>query len=209
MDNVERAQSELQEIAPPTPEIEKPKSLDDVIAGLRGFGLEDFEEILTVKSGSHILQLKISNIPTSDEMLAIQAADEFKGYLWIKRVKVELLSRSISWINGINLRNLPLDQRFVSDPTDKSLSKDYLVVLRNIIMGWGQEVVETLWKVVMNHSQNVEDRLKEQFPNTAIMTEAEARLIERAKKQMDDIQKVILEDQVSDLYKEEEKEKTN
>jgi hypothetical protein len=76
-------------------------------------------------------------------------------------------------------------------------------------MGWGQEVVETLWKVVMNHSQNVEDRLKEQFPNTAIMTEAEARLIERAKKQMDDIQKVILEDQVSDLYKEEEKEKTN
>ena len=83
MDNVERAQSELQEIAPPTPEIEKPKSLDDVIAGLRGFGLEDFEEILTVKSGSHILQLKISNIPTSDEMLAIQAADEFKGYLWI------------------------------------------------------------------------------------------------------------------------------
>ena len=142
-------------------------------------------------------------------MLAIQAADEFKGYLWIKRVKVELLSRSISWINGINLRNLPLDQRFVSDPTDKSLSKDYLVVLRNIIMGWGQEVVETLWKVVMNHSQNVEDRLKEQFPNTAIMTEAEARLIERAKKQMDDIQKVILEDQVSDLYKEEEKEKTN
>jgi hypothetical protein len=29
-------------------------------------------------------------VPTSDEIDAVMAADEFKGYLWIKRVKVEL-----------------------------------------------------------------------------------------------------------------------
>jgi hypothetical protein len=201
MDNVEAAKQELNEIAPASPQTAAPKSLEDVIAGLKGFGIEEFEEILTVRCKGKDLRLKISNIPTTDEMLAVQAADEFKGYLWIKRVKVELISRSISWIDGISIRDLDGDKRYIPDPTDPAKSlRDIQVVLRNILMGWGQELVEVLWKVVMNHSQNIEDKLKEQFPSSAIMTEVEARLFERARKQMEEASKVILEEQVSKLY---------
>ena len=200
MDNAENAKGELETIAPPSQET-APKSLDEVIAGLKGFGIEEFEEILTVKSKDRNLRLKISNIPTAEEMLAVQAADEFKGYLWIKRVKVELISRSISWIDGISLRDTPLEERFVLDPTTPDHPRrDAQVVLRNIIMGWGQELVEVLWKVLMNHSQNIEDRLKDQFPSSAVFTEVEARLIERARKQMNMDTDVIINEQVAKLY---------
>lgn len=201
MDDVQKAQGELEAIAPPATEQEAPRSLDDVVAGLKGFGIEEFEEILTLKSKGKDLRIKIANIPTADEMLAVQAADDLKGYLWIKRVKVELISRSITWIDGIDIHNLPKEKRFVPDPTDDNHAvRDIQTVLRNMIMTWGQELVESLWKVLMTHSQNIEDRLKEQFPQNAIMTEVEARLIERAKKQMDASFQVIRDEQVAVLY---------
>jgi hypothetical protein len=203
MDSVEKAQDELKVVAPAAPEQETPKSLDEVIGGLKGFGIEEFEEILTIKCKNRNLRLKIANVPTEDEMKSVQAADEFKGYLWVKRVKVELLSRSISWIEGIELRNLPLEKRFMPDITDPDKPlRDYQVVLRNILMGWGQELVEVLWKVLMTHSQNIEDRLKEQFPDNATLTEVERRLFERARKQIDEAQKAILDEQVSSRYNE-------
>lgn len=203
MDIVEKAQDELKQIAPsPSQEKAAPKSLDEVLAGLHGFGIEDFEDILTIKcKDGKSLRVKISNIPTTDEMIGVQAADELKGYLWIKRVKVELLSRAISWVNGIDLRALPADKRWVPDFTDPERPlRDYQVVLRNTILGWGQELVEVLWKVLMTHSQNIEDRLKEQFPDNATMTEVEARLFAQAKKQMDDKNAAILDEQVSKAY---------
>jgi len=200
MDDVQKAQGELDQIAPAAPQAVAPKSLDDVIAGLKGFGIEEFEDILTIKSKSRTLSVKISNIPTTDEMIAVQSADEFKGYLWIKRVKVELLSRAITWIDGIDIRTLPADQRFIPDPTDNGKVRDVQVVLRNIIMGWGQELTEVLWKVLMTHSQNIEDRMKAQFPDNATMTEVEQRLFEQAKKQLDEANKVIIEEQVAKLY---------
>src|SRR5271157_2201753 len=161
MDNVETAKEELGVIAPTEEATEAPKSLEDVIAGLKGFGIEEFEEILTIKCKDRNLRLKIANIPTVEEMIAVQAADEFKGYLWIKRVKVELISRAISWIDGIDIRTLANEKRFVADPTDPNHAvRDIQTVLRNTIMTWGQELVESLWKVVMNHSQNIEVRLK-------------------------------------------------
>jgi len=201
-DDVQKAQGELETIAPASTEQEAaPKSLDDVVAGLKGFGIEDFEEILTLKSKGRDLRIKISNIPTSEEMFSVQAADEFKGYLWIKRVKVELISRAISWIDGIDIRNIATEKRFVPDPSDPNKAvRDIQVVLRNTIMTWGQEVVEALWKVIMNHSQNIEDRLKDEFPQNATMTEVEARLIDRAKKQMDDSFQTIRDEQVAVLY---------
>lgn len=202
MDDVQKAQGELEAIAPaPQEQQAAPQSLDDVIAGLKGFGIEDFEEILTLKFKNKDLRIKIANIPTSDEMFAVQAADEFKGYLWIKRVKVELISRAISWIDGIDIRNLPNEKRFVPDPTDPNRAvRDIQVVLRNTIMTWGQELTESLWKVLMNHSQNIEDRLKNEFPQNAMMTEVEARLIDRARKQMDESFQVIRDEQVAVLY---------
>jgi hypothetical protein len=200
MDEVQKAQGELDQIAPAAPPAEAPKSLDEIIAGLRGFGIEEFEEILTIKCKGRNLRVKISNIPTTEEMLSIQAVEEFKGYLWIKRVKVELLSRAITWIDGVDILALKPEERFVTDPTDDGKVRDIQVVLRNVIMGWGQELTEVLWKVLMTHSQNIEDRMKAQFPDSAVITEVEQRLFEQAKKQLDEANKVIIEEQVAKLY---------
>lgn len=199
-EEAKKAQGELEVIAP-TVQTQEPQSLDDVIAGLKGFGIEEFEEILTLKTKGRNVRIKIANIPTTDEMFAVQAADELKGYLWIKRVKVEIISRAITWIDGLDIRNLPPEKRFVADPTDPNHAvREMQVVLRNCIMSWGQELVETLWKVVMNHSQAIEDRLKDELPQSAVMTEVEARLIERARRQMDESFQVIREEAVATLY---------
>jgi hypothetical protein len=193
-DNVQQAQAEISAVAETTP-----KSLDEVIGGLKGFGIEEFEEILTVKTKKREVRLKISNLPTTDEMSATLAADDFKGYSWVKRVKVELLSRAISWIDGCEIRNLAPEQRFVTDPTDGTV-RDVQVALRNLIMGWGQELIEVLWKVLMTHSQSLEDRLREQFPDNATMTEVERRLFEQASAQIEETNKVIVQEAVAKLY---------
>jgi hypothetical protein len=205
-EKVQRAQDEIASATPEIQEQEAPLSLDEIVAGLKGFGIEELEEILTVstKDGKQI-RLRISNIPTTDEMASVMAADEFKGYLWIKRVKVELLSRAITWValgsgKGISLRSLTPDKRFCVDPTDGGKVKDIQVVLRNLLMGWGQEITEILWKVLMTHSQNIENRMAEQFPESTVMTEVESRLFEQAKKQIDEQTQVIVQDQVAKLY---------
>jgi hypothetical protein len=198
------AKEEMNVMAPAAGAAEAvPQSVEEIIAGLRGFGIEDLEEILTIKSKDKVVRLKIANIPISDEMLAIQAADTLKGYLWVKRVKVEILSRSISWIDGINIRSLPEDKRYVVDPTDAQKSvRDIQVVFRNLILGWEQEVVEMLWKVAMTHAQNIEDRLKGELPEQAVFTEVEHRLFERAQKHIDDANQAIVDEAVSELYDE-------
>jgi hypothetical protein len=202
MSDVQKAQGELDAIAPaPVEAAAPPKSLDEVVSGLKGFGIEEFEEILTLRSNGKVLKLKISNIPTAEEMLAVQAGDDLKGYLWIKRVKVEIISRSITWVDGIDILNMPKENRFVPDPTDPNRAmRDIQVVLRNVLMGWGQEIVEILWKVVMNHSQNIEDRLTQEFPESAKFTDVEARLVQRARQELDSSFQVIRDEAVAALY---------
>jgi hypothetical protein len=194
-DSVQQAQAEIAAVTAGA----SPKSLEEIIDGLKGFGIEEFEEILTLKTKGREVKIKISNIPTTDEMSATLAAEEFKGYSWVKRVKVEILSRAISWIDGYDIRNLPKEKRYVTDPTDKQV-KDVQVCLRNLIMGWGQELTEVLWKVLMTHSQRMEDRMKEQFPDSATMTEVEQRLFEQARKQVEETNKVIVQEAVAKLY---------
>jgi len=196
MDNVQQAQAE---IAAVTTAETTPQSLEEIISGLKGFGIEDFEEILTLKAKGKEIRIKISNIPTTDEMSATLAAEEFKGYSWVKRVKVEILSRAISWIDGYDIRKLSQEKRYVTDPTDGQV-RDVQVCLRNLIMGWGQELTEVLWKVLMTHSQRMEDRMKEQFPDSATMTEVEQRLFEQARKQIEEVNKVIVQEAVAKLY---------
>ncbi len=199
MDNVQ-AQNELDSVAQEVGLMEQPKSLDDVIAGLKGFGIQDFEEILTIKAvDGRDVRLRISNVPTSEEMAAVLTADELKGYSWVKKVKIELLSRAISWVDGIDIRKLPADKRFVKDPTDGQV-RDVQLVFRNLINGWGQELVEVLWKVLMTHSQRIEDRLKSEFPQSALMTEVEQRLFEQAHAQIEEANKVIMQEAVAKLY---------
>lgn len=198
---VEVAKSEMEVIAPAVGMEAAPQSIEEIIAGLKGFGIEELEEIITIQSLGKTARLKISNIPTSDEMLSIQAADAYKGYLWVKRVKAEIISRSISWINGLDLKSLAADKRFVVDPTDPQKSvRDVQVVLRNLVLGWGQEVMEVLWRVVMTHAQNIEDRLKGQFPTNMVMTEVEQRLFEQAQKQVEATNQAIIDEAVSELY---------
>jgi len=185
-----------------------PQSIDDIIAGLCGFGIEDNEEILTIKASGTQHQLRISNIPTEEEMMALLAVEESKGYLWVQKIKIEILSRAISWIDGISIRTLSPKQRMVKDPTDKSgvFHKDIQVVLRNIIAGWGQEVTQVLWKVLMVHSQKIEDRLIDSFPESAIMTDVERRFFEKAMKEIEDVNKAVIAEEVTNLFKNEGEE---
>jgi len=188
---------------------ESPLSLDEVLAGLTGFGIEDIEEILTIKmkDGKQV-QLRISNIPTNDEMAALLAVEGQKGYSWIKSVKIEILSRAISWINGKSLRNLTQEQRLVVDPTDtvdedgkpRKVVKDVQVVLRNLIRGWGEEIPEILWKILMTHSQRIEDQLRMGLPEATLMTEVEARLMEQARQQIEAATEQIVQESVAKLY---------
>jgi hypothetical protein len=198
-ENIQQAQSELV-----SPVEETPKSLEEIIGSLRGFGIEDFEEILTVEAGGKKVRLRISNIPTQDEMMALLATEEFKGYAWVQRIKCEILSRSISWIDGVSIRNLEPTQRFITDPIDK-IQKDVQVVLRNVIIGWGQEMVGVLWKVLMVHSQRIEDRLQNAFPDSAIMTEVEKRFMEQALREIEETSKVVIEDTVAKIFEEDSK----
>ena len=170
-----------------------PQSLDEVILGLKGFGIEEFEEILTLEAGGRVIKLRISNIPTEDEMLSLMAVEGSKGYLWVQKVKVEILSRSISWINGIQIRGLEGAYRNITDPTDGQ-RRDIQVVLRNILAGWGQEILAVLWKVVCVHCQRIEDRLVQSFPDSAIMTEVEKRFMEQAIREIADQNQNLIKD---------------
>ncbi len=174
----QEAAAELAELTTPAA---TPKSAQEVINALLGFGIEDNEEIITAVSGNRTLRLRIQNLPTEADMAALLAAEEFKGPAWMQRVKCELLSRAVSWLDGISIRSLIPEQRFVVDPTDAQHPKrDIQVVLRNLMLGWGQETIGVLWKALMVHSQKIEDRLVEQFPEAALITDTEKRWLEMA-----------------------------
>src|SRR5271163_2454530 len=175
-----------------------PQSLDEVISGLKGFGIEEFEEILTLEAGGKLTRLRISNIPSGDEMDAITAVEGSKGYLWVQKVKCEILSRAISWINGTQIRGLEGKARIVVDPTDGQ-KRDIQVALRNILTGWGQETLQVLWKVVCVHSQRIEDRFVKSFPDSAIMTEVEKRFMENAIREIAEQQKSLIADGFNEL----------
>lgn len=199
------------ELQQPQPSQEMtPLSVDEIISGLKGFGIEDFEEILTLNAGGRTVRLRISNIPSGDEMDSMLAAEGAKGYLWVQRVKCEIISRAISWIDGVNLRKLSEKERVVTDPTDRK-KKDVQIVLRNLIMGvpgtpnsgWGKEIADILWKVVCVHSQSIEDRLVKSFPDAAIMTEVEKRFLESAIRDITEASQTRITEQVEELAKEE------
>jgi hypothetical protein len=179
-----------------------PESIDDIISGLKGFGLEDCEEILTIKASGREHVLRISNIPSEDEMMSLLAVEDSKGYAWVQRVKIEILSRALSYIDGIKIRDLSPAQRMVKDPTDKSsVKKDIQVVLRNILSGWGQEITNILWKVLMVHSQKIEDRLIASFPESSVMTDVERRFFDQAMKEIEEVNKAVIAEEVTNLFK--------
>jgi hypothetical protein len=175
-----------------------PKSLEEVILGLKGFGIEENEEILNFEASGRKISLRISNIPTEQEMKALVATEEFKGYAWVQRIRCEMLSRAVTWINGISIKDLAPEQRIVTDPTTPDKARcDVQVALRNILLGWGQEVVQTLWKMLMVHSDRIEKRMQASFPDSTLMTDVEKRLFEAALREIHDASREVIEDTVA------------
>ena len=187
--------------------VEIPKSLEEVIANLKGFGLEDNEEILTFVASGKTIQLRISNIPTTEEMAALFECENSRGYAWIQQIRAEILSRAITWIDGVSIRNLEPINRFVPDPTDpKKTQRDIQVVLRNVLLGWGQEITMTLWKILMVHSDKIERRLREDFPDSTILTDAEQRLMANIIREIEDSNKDLIKDVTTETLIEEDKD---
>ena len=191
----------------PTPTAEAtsaPATIEDIIAGLRSFGIEENEEILTFRSSNgRTIRLRITNMPTDEEIRALIAAEEYKGYAWVQRIRVEILSHSISWIDGVDIRTLRSKGTPIKDAD--GMFRDIQIVLRNIIMGWGQELVMTLWKIAMVHSDKIEKRYQSEFPDSTLMTDVERRFMENVLKEIEDSNKDIIVDsmqQMLDLEKE-------
>lgn len=173
-----------------------PLTLEQIIADLKGFGVEETSEPISFMASGKQINLKLANIPTEEELETLLAVEEFKGHAWVARVKAEILSHSISWLNGVDLR--PLKDTFVIDPITKQESA-LRVVLRNIIMGWGQEVVNVLWKILMVHCQRIEDRLYESLPDSQVMTEVEKRFINQAMQEINDVQREVYRDAIEEI----------
>jgi hypothetical protein len=184
-----------------------PRSIEEVILGLKNFGIEENEEVLTFNSrNGKKVQLRITNMPTDEEIKALVSAEEYKGYAWVQRIRVEILSHSISWIDGMDIRALREKGVVVKDAD--GVNRDIQVVLRNVIMGWGQELVQTLWKIAMVHSEKIEKRYQSEFPDSTIMTEVERRFMDTVLKEIEDSSKEVIADSVKQLFEIEKEEGT-
>jgi len=178
---------------------ETPKSVDEIIFNLKNFGIEDSEEILTLKAGGQEHHIRISNIPTEGELMSIMACEDVKGYAWLQRVKAEVLSRAISYIDGVSVKTL--ENKMFTDPTTKNQML-WQPALRNVILTWGMEIMNVLWKVFMVHSQRIEDRLKDAFPDSALMTDVEKRFVELAVQDIEDQTRDMIKDRLSTMVEE-------
>ena len=80
----------------------------------------------------------------------------------------------------VDLRKLQGKARLVTDVS--GLLKDVQVVLRDTIKTWGVEVMQVLWKVLMVQSQTIENRLFDNFPEAAVLTDAERRYCDQVER---------------------------
>jgi len=184
-----------------TPEFDPNLTIDQILADLKGFGIEDTEDTITLKASNKIISLKLTNIPNEAEIEALLSAEGLKGHMWISRIKCEILAKSISWLNGVSLKD---DAGiFVINPIT-GLEGHIRPILRDMIMGWGQEVVATLWKVLMNHCQGIEDRLLESLPESAVMTEVEKRFMAKAIEEIAEVNREVYKESVEAIVMGEE-----
>lgn len=184
-----------------------PANLSEVLDDLQGFGIEECEEILTVTSGKRTMRFKFSNISTDEDLQSNLATEEAKGYEHFQRIKAEILSRAISWINGVDLRALEGPSRLVLDPTTGD-KVDFRAGLRRTILSWGVEVMQVMWKMLMVHVQSIEDRLFESLPDDAVMTQVEIRYRDRMAKELEEITRDTLSQRIGELIDQEPPEET-
>jgi hypothetical protein len=182
----------------PAPEQNTPLNIDAVLADLRGFGIEEFEEILTIIVGGKEMRIKLANVPTEADLTAMLAVEGQKDYAFFQSIKLELLSRAITWINGVSISSLTKQQRLVTCPVT-NFTCDIQVALRNLIQSWGLEVMQVLFKVLMVHSQTIENRLFDEFPQAAVLTDVERRYRERIERELEEQTRAVIADQVEEL----------
>jgi len=185
-----------------------PASLADVLADLRGFGIEEFEEILTMDISGKKLQIKMSNVPTDQDLIAMLAVEGTKGYVFFQEIKVELLSRAVTWINGCDISKLEGKDRLVIDRRD-GFPKDIQIIIRDTIKSWGIEIMQVLWKVLMVHSQTIENRLFESFPEAAVLTNTERRYRDRVDKELTEFAQNAIQEQISEMLDTESNDTTD
>lgn len=166
------------------------RTIEDILADLKGLGIEEFEEILTFEVSGKKVRMRISNIPTEEEVLSLLASEEYKGHMWVQRVRCEILSRAISWLDGVSIKG----DEYVKHPfkkdrlTREPIEVNIRIALRDIIMTWGSEVTLVLWKILMVHNQKLEDRLTESFPDSTIFTEVERRFMQRVSEEIESVE---------------------
>ena len=183
----------LQQFPIPTPIFDPNLTIDQIIADLKGFGIEPTKDTITLKAGEKLISIRLSNIPNEAEIDSLTAAEGLKGHIWISKIKCEVLSRSISWINGVDLKND--SDIFLVNPIT-GVDGHIRPILRDLIMGWGQEVVNVLWRVLMNHCQGIEDRLFESLPESAVLTEVEKRFMEKALEEITEVNREVYKETV-------------
>ena len=165
----------------------EPLDIDALISDLEGFGVEEHEEPLTLKVGGKTVRLRISNLPVEDEIRAAALSEGYTGPSFIHFLKCQLLARSITWINGQKIT----PTTYVTHPkTGDTVPAS--VALADIIQTWGTVLVGVLWKILMVHTQRIEDRLIESFPESTIMTEVEKRFFDRAMAEMEEMNREIV-----------------
>ena len=170
-----------------------PLTINEILADLRGFGIEDTEELISLNIGGKTVSLRLSNIPSEWEVRSLIASEGMKGHAWVIQIKCEILSKAISWINGVSLRDDA--SMFVLNPITGE-EGNIRPVLRDMLRGWGQEAVNVLWKVLMVHCQGLEDRLFKSLPDASIMTEVEKRYMDNAIEELIAINRDALKEQV-------------
>jgi hypothetical protein len=187
--------SEQQEHLEQTP----PMSIDDLLADLQGFGVEECEELLTFETKKRKVLLRITNLATEDEVTALLRAEASKGPGWINEIKVQCIARAIVEIDGVKIT----PDMYVLDPIvgEQVQAK---VALTNVVRSWGTVLVGVIWKILMVHTQRLEDRLFESFPQSVVMTDVEKRFMERAMEELEEMGRAAVRDTLEKIVESEE-----
>lgn len=173
------SEPEVPALLPPAPGALSPGEVADILADLKTFGITDAEEIITMTVKGKKIQLRVANISNDDEIFAQIRADGLKGYSWVQRMRCEILAKAITWINGVAVA----DVDYAIDPYSGE-ERPLRLILVDMLIRWGQEVVLVLWKLYMVHCQKIEDSLTEQLPDSLVMTEAEKRFMARISEEL-------------------------
>ena len=155
------------------------EDMDAILMDLKGFGITDAEEIVTMTVQGRKIQLRIANVSNDDEITGMVRCETVKGHAWVQRMRCEILAKAITWINGADLSQV----EYALDPYSGD-ERPIRLILVDLLMKWGQECVLTLWKIYMVHCQRIEDDLMEQLPDSQIMTETEKRFLARVEEEL-------------------------